>query len=110
MLYRGFRCIGRVVEGLRSGHCGDGINGGLLGGALSKAGNGGDGSASFRREKYVPKGGPDGGDGGRGGSVYLRVNPAFNTLLPFHYKQHFKAQHGGSGASNQKHGKAAPDV
>jgi GTP-binding protein len=74
------------------------------------AGNGGDGSASFRREKYLPKGGPDGGDGGRGGSVYLRVNPDLNTLLPFHYKQHFKAQHGGSGASNQKHGKAAPDV
>jgi GTP-binding protein len=75
-----------------------------------KAGNGGDGSASFRREKYLPKGGPDGGDGGRGGSVYLRVNPDLNTLLAFRYKQHFKAQHGGSGSSNQKHGKAAADV
>jgi GTP-binding protein len=75
-----------------------------------KAGNGGNGSASFRREKYVPKGGPDGGDGGRGGSVYLRVNPDLNTLLPFHYQQHFKASHGGSGASNQKHGKAAQDL
>lgn len=75
-----------------------------------KAGNGGDGSASFRREKYIPKGGPDGGDGGRGGSVYLRVNPDLNTLLPFYYKQHFKAEHGGSGGSNQKHGKAAPDL
>ena len=74
------------------------------------AGNGGNGSASFRREKYIPKGGPDGGDGGRGGSVYLRVNPDLNTLLPFHYKQHFKAEHGGSGASNQKHGKAAQDL
>jgi GTP-binding protein len=75
-----------------------------------RAGNGGDGSASFRREKFVPKGGPDGGDGGRGGSVYLRVNPSLNTLLPFHYKQHFKAQHGGSGRSNQRHGKAADDL
>ncbi|HEY0069013.1 MAG TPA: GTPase ObgE [Chloroflexia bacterium] len=75
-----------------------------------KAGNGGDGSASFRREKFVPKGGPDGGDGGRGGSVYLRVSPDLNSLLPFHYKQHFKAQHGGAGSSNQKHGKAAPDL
>ncbi len=75
-----------------------------------KAGNGGDGSASFRREKYIPKGGPDGGDGGRGSSVYLRVNPDMNTLLPFHYRQHFKGEHGGSGASNQKHGKAAPEI
>jgi GTPase len=75
-----------------------------------RAGNGGDGSASFRREKFAPKGGPDGGDGGRGGSVYLRVNPSMNTLLPFHYKQHFKAVHGGSGRSNQRHGKAAPDL
>ncbi|MEA2576066.1 MAG: GTPase [Chloroflexia bacterium] len=75
-----------------------------------KAGNGGDGSASFRREKFVPKGGPDGGDGGRGGSVYLRVSPDLNSLLPFHYKQHFKAQHGGAGSSNQKHGKAAQDL
>lgn len=74
------------------------------------SGNGGNGSASFRREKYIPKGGPDGGDGGRGGSVYLRVNPQLNTLLPFHYKQHFKAAHGGSGGGNQKHGKAAPDL
>ena len=72
-----------------------------------RAGNGGDGSASFRREKFAPKGGPDGGDGGRGGSVYLRVDPSMNTLLAFHYKQHFKAQHGGSGRSNQRHGKAA---
>src|SRR5947209_15426902 len=75
-----------------------------------KAGNGGDGSASFRREKFIPKGGPDGGDGGRGGSVYLRVNPDLNTLLPFHYQQHFKAEHGGSGGGNQKHGKAGQDL
>lgn len=75
-----------------------------------KAGNGGNGSASFRREKFIPKGGPDGGDGGRGGSVYLRVNPDQNTLLPFHYKQHFKAEHGGSGGGRQKHGKAGQDL
>ncbi|MEO8288873.1 MAG: GTPase ObgE [Chloroflexota bacterium] len=75
-----------------------------------KAGNGGNGSASFRREKFVPKGGPDGGDGGRGSSVYLRVNPDLNTLLPFHYRQHYKGEHGGNGGSNQKHGKAASDI
>lgn len=75
-----------------------------------RAGNGGDGSASFRREKFIPKGGPDGGDGGRGGSVYVRVNPNLNTLLPFHYKQHFKADHGGAGGGRQKHGKAAKDL
>ncbi|MDQ6693056.1 MAG: GTPase ObgE [Chloroflexota bacterium] len=75
-----------------------------------KAGSGGDGSASFRREKFIPKGGPDGGDGGRGGSVYIRVNPDVNTLLAFHYKQHFKAEHGGSGSSNHKHGKSGQDL
>ncbi len=75
-----------------------------------KAGKGGDGSASFRREKYVPRGGPDGGDGGRGGSVYLRVNPDLNTLLPFQYKQHFRAEDGGNGAGRQKHGRAGRDL
>ncbi|HUP28186.1 MAG TPA: GTPase ObgE [Chloroflexia bacterium] len=75
-----------------------------------KAGNGGNGSASFRREKYIPKGGPDGGDGGRGGSVYLRVNPDLNSLLAFHYSQHYKAKHGGAGSGQQKHGKSGPDL
>src|SRR5215210_3424320 len=75
-----------------------------------KAGNGGNGSASFRHEKFIPKGGPDGGDGGRGGSIYLRVNPDLNTLLPFHYKQHYKASHGGAGGGRHKHGKAGQDL
>jgi GTPase len=75
-----------------------------------KAGNGGDGSASFRREKFVPKGGPDGGDGGRGGSVYLRVNPDLNTLLPFHYKQNYKAEQGGGGRGQKMQGKAGSDL
>ncbi|MDQ2807867.1 MAG: GTPase ObgE [Chloroflexota bacterium] len=75
-----------------------------------RAGKGGDGSASFRREKYVALGGPDGGDGGRGGSVRLRVNPQLNTLLPFHYKQKFKAEDGGQGKAKKMHGANAPDL
>jgi GTPase len=75
-----------------------------------KAGNGGRGSASFRREKFAPFGGPDGGDGGRGGSVYLRATDNLNTLLPFRYKQHFKAASGGQGLGNNKHGAAGDDL
>src|SRR5436305_3903620 len=74
------------------------------------AGNGGRGSASFRREKFVPYGGPDGGDGGRGGSVYLVANPEKNTLIDFHYRQHFKAQAGGNGGGRGSHGKAGEDL
>jgi GTP-binding protein len=70
-----------------------------------KAGNGGNGSSSFRREKYVPKGGPDGGDGGRGGDVILTVAENLNSLLPFQYVQHYDAEHGGPGGQRQKHGK-----
>lgn len=67
-----------------------------------RSGDGGDGVVSFRREKYVPRGGPNGGDGGDGGHVILRVNPKINTLVPFHKKVHFKASAGGrGGASNQ---------
>ena len=69
------------------------------------AGNGGRGGASFRREKFVPMGGPDGGDGGRGGNVYLRVVDDLNSLLPFKYKSHFKAGHGQPGKSRNQHGK-----
>lgn len=75
-----------------------------------KAGDGGNGSASFRRERYVPMGGPDGGDGGRGGSVYLRVDVGETALLDYRYKQHFKAEKGGNGAKQKKHGKAGEDL
>ncbi len=74
-----------------------------------KAGTGGNGSASFRREKYVPKGGPDGGDGGRGGDVVLRVVPNLNTLLPFQYVHLYKAESGGSGAGRRKTGRKGKD-
>jgi GTP-binding protein len=74
-----------------------------------KAGDGGNGSASFRREKYVPRGGPDGGDGGNGGSVLLRAKPNLTSLLPFQYSSRFKAEHGGPGRSQQRHGKNGSD-
>ena len=69
------------------------------------AGNGGRGVASFRREKFVPQGGPDGGDGGRGGHVYLKVADDLNSLLPFKYRSHFKAEHGQPGKGRNQHGK-----
>ncbi len=75
-----------------------------------KAGDGGNGSASFRREKYVPRGGPDGGDGGRAGDVRLRVKPNLTSLLPFQYNQRFKAENGGAGRKQQMHGKAGDDL
>jgi GTP-binding protein len=75
-----------------------------------KAGDGGNGSASFRREKYVPRGGPDGGDGGRGGSVSLRAKPHLTSLVPFQYTTRFKADSGGPGRSQQRHGKNGKDL
>jgi len=75
-----------------------------------KAGDGGNGSASFRREKYVPRGGPDGGDGGRGGTVYLRAKPNLTSLLPFQFTTRFKAENGGPGRSQQRHGKNGKDL
>ncbi|HEX2912310.1 MAG TPA: GTPase ObgE [Chloroflexia bacterium] len=75
-----------------------------------KAGDGGNGSASFRREKFIPYGGPDGGDGGRGGSVYLIVDPSLNTLLPFKFKTHYKAESGGNGRYQKMHGAAGDDL
>lgn len=75
-----------------------------------RSGNGGDGLVSFRREKYVPRGGPSGGDGGRGGDVILRVNPKLNTLSVFQKKVHFKAKHGQSGGSALKTGASAENL
>ncbi|MBI5303816.1 MAG: GTPase ObgE [Chloroflexi bacterium] len=75
-----------------------------------QAGNGGNGCMSFRREKYVPMGGPDGGHGGDGGDVIVAVNPRLNTLLSFRKRAHFKAEHGSAGQGNNKHGKSADDL
>ncbi|MFW6348643.1 MAG: GTPase ObgE [Cyclonatronaceae bacterium] len=75
-----------------------------------KAGKGGAGSNHFRREKYVPKGGPDGGDGGRGGHIILRANPNMSTLLDLRYKKHILAPNGGRGGTSQKSGKSGEDV
>ncbi len=73
-------------------------------------GNGGAGSASFRREAHVPKGGPDGGDGGRGGSVILEADQAVSTLIDFHYKRHFKALRGTHGKGGGRDGAVGPDL
>lgn len=72
-----------------------------------KAGDGGNGIAAFRREKYVPKGGPAGGDGGNGGDVIFQVDEGLNTLIDFRYNRHFKADRGENGMSKSKHGKNA---
>ncbi len=68
----------------------------------ARSGNGGNGSHSFRREKFVPRGGPDGGDGGDGGDVVFVVDPRLNTLLDFRYQQHINAEHGEHGAKQKK--------
>jgi GTP-binding protein len=74
------------------------------------AGNGGNGSASFRREKYIPFGGPDGGDGGRGGSVFLEGDSGLNTLVDFRHMRKFKAQNGQHGSGRNKTGKSGENV
>ena len=75
-----------------------------------KAGNGGSGSASFRREKFIEFGGPDGGDGGRGGSVVFIADKNLNTLIDFRYQQHFKAERGLDGKGKKKTGKSGKDL
>jgi len=75
-----------------------------------KAGNGGDGSPSFRREKFIEYGGPDGGDGGKGGSVILKAEQNLNTLIDYRYQQHHKAQRGDNGAGQNKTGKGGGNL
>ena len=75
-----------------------------------KAGNGGDGSPSFRREKFIEFGGPDGGDGGKGGSVVLKAEQNLNTLIDFRYQQHHKAKRGENGAGQNRTGKSGEDL
>src|SRR4051794_8052541 len=75
-----------------------------------KAGNGGNGASHFRREKFVPEGGPDGGDGGRGGSVYLIATNSVNTLEAFRHQRVFNAPSGGNGAGARRHGAAGDDL
>ena len=75
-----------------------------------RSGNGGAGSVSFRREKFIPNGGPDGGDGGHGGNVWITAQDGLNTLIDFRYQQHFKAQTGHHGQGRQMHGGKGEDV
>ncbi len=77
---------------------------------LVKSGDGGDGAITFRREKYVAAGGPDGGDGGHGGNVYFQVDPDTNTLLDFRFKKKFKAENGSNGSGNHCYGKSGQDL
>jgi GTP-binding protein len=76
----------------------------------TKAGDGGAGVISFRREKFVPEGGPDGGDGGRGGSVYVFAEKGASTLRAYQHRRHIRAEPGGKGGGNQRHGKKGADV
>ena len=75
-----------------------------------KAGNGGDGSPSFRREKFIEYGGPDGGDGGKGGSIILTSEQNLNTLIDYRYQQHHKAQRGENGSGQNRTGKGGDDL
>src|SRR6266566_1377178 len=75
-----------------------------------KAGDGGHGCIAFRREKFVPKGGPSGGDGGNGGSIYLVIDAHENTLLKFRFNHTFRADRGRHGEGSKRHGKTGDDL
>src|ERR1700679_4276944 len=75
-----------------------------------RSGDGGGGAVSFRREKFIPRGGPDGGDGGRGGDVWVEAFEGLNTLIDFRYQQHFKAETGVHGMGRDRHGHNGADV
>ena len=77
---------------------------------LVHSGKGGDGMVHFHREKYVPRGGPDGGDGGRGGDVILEVRPTLNSLQAFRFTTRFEAGDGKGGGTNNKSGKSAENL
>lgn len=75
-----------------------------------KSGDGGEGCVSFRREKFIPEGGPDGGDGGRGASIIMKAVTGLNTLVDYRFQQHFKGQKGQHGMGKQRYGKSAEDM
>src|SRR5579862_3118555 len=75
-----------------------------------RSGDGGAGAVSFRREKFIPRGGPDGGDGGRGGDVWVEAVEGLNTLIDYRYQQHFRAGTGGHGMGRDRHGANGDDV
>lgn len=75
-----------------------------------RSGDGGDGVVAFRREKFIPYGGPDGGDGGKGGDIVLEAQAALNTLIDFRYTQHFRARKGGNGSGSDRTGAGASDL
>ena len=77
---------------------------------MIRSGDGGGGAVSFRREKFIPRGGPDGGDGGRGGDVWIEAVEGLNTLIDFRYQQHFKAGTGGHGMGRDRHGANGGDI
>ena len=77
---------------------------------IIKSGDGGNGAITFRREKYIPSGGPDGGDGGKGGDIYFEVDPDSNTLIDFRYHKKYKAQNGENGSGSNCTGKSGEDL
>src|SRR3972149_8723827 len=77
---------------------------------IVKAGDGGQGCVSFRREKFIPRGGPDGGHGGKGGNIVIKTSRSHNTLLDLKYRQHHTAKRGGHGEGNNRSGKDAEDI